>query len=126
MLEAYDNLYWTRLVAIEDFEAGRDRKHGLGRDIIDELQALELVEPDEESESWEALFDPSTFSTANQPLTLDRFRLPEAELKSWAERVVRIRADIEVRVKEIAVLEQDVDRHDENLPAVPTTRSRKG
>jgi len=35
------------------------------------------------------------------PLTLDRFRLTETELKSWAERIVRLRSDIDARAKDI-------------------------
>lgn len=79
-------------MVIEDFEAGLDRKHALGRDIVDELQALELVEPDDDSVDWQAHFDPTKFTEGNQPLTMDRYRLSEAELKDWAERLTRLRA----------------------------------
>ena len=38
LLLDYKNLYWTRLMAIEVFAPGFDRKHALGPDIVDELQ----------------------------------------------------------------------------------------
>lgn len=65
LLEVYDKLYWTRLVVIEDYRAGCDRKHALGPDIVDELQALEDEDEDDETRSWQALFDPEAFTLAN-------------------------------------------------------------
>ena len=76
------------MVTIENYLEGRDRKHALGPDIVEELQALEAEDEDEDSGSWSALFDPTAFTEANQPLSLDRFRLSAAELETWAQRLV--------------------------------------
>lgn len=37
LLELYSNLYWTRLVTIENIQYGVDRKFPLGPDLVEEL-----------------------------------------------------------------------------------------
>ena len=34
--EYYNHLYWTRLIPVEDYQEGEDRKKPLGPDIIEE------------------------------------------------------------------------------------------
>ena len=89
-------------MAIEVFAPGFDRKHALGPDIVEELQALQEEEADDDQEEWQALFDIDAFTRANQPLLLDRFRLSEEELKTWAERCTKLRTVIEVKAKQRA------------------------
>ena len=48
-------------------------------------------------DEWQATFDPETFTKANQPLSLDRFRLSAEELREWAVRLTRMRAEVEAR-----------------------------
>ena len=75
---------------------------------------------DEDVDEWQATFDPEVFTKANQPLSLDRFRLSEEELKEWAERITKIRAGIETKAKS----HNDAEPVSEIENEVP--RSRKG
>lgn len=46
---------------IDGYEGKHDRKHPLGPDIVEELQALHLVDEDPPAE-WKPKFDPDTFT----------------------------------------------------------------
>lgn len=114
LLKDYKNLHWTRLIAIEGYAAGFDRKFALGPDIVEELQALLESEDEGDPGEWQALFDLDAFTEANQPLSLDRFRLSEEELREWAERLTRLRAEIEGRAGRLAHSEPEGDVADQN------------
>lgn len=107
-------------MAVESFEAGVDRKHLIGPDLVSELR--DLIEAGEEVDidQWRAVFDPESFAKEHQPLSLERFKLSEGELKEWAERCSRIRAEINEKAKSLVQAEPAVDQDD----AEP--RSRKG
>ena len=40
LLADYKNLYWTRLMCIENYEQDQERKWPLGPDIVEECQAI--------------------------------------------------------------------------------------
>jgi len=107
-------------MAVEGYDSGFDRKHALGPDIVEELQSLEAVDADDSLDEWAPLFDPESFTQAHQPLSLDRYRLSEEELKAWAQRLVRLRAEIDQRAKRLV----DVEPAAEMDAVIP--RSRKG
>jgi hypothetical protein len=48
------------------------------------------------------VFDPDEYTKANQPMTLDRHRLTEDELRSWAGRLTQLRRDIEQKAERFA------------------------
>lgn len=107
-------------MAVESFEAGVDRKHLIGPDLVEELRELIEADDREDTDQWRPAFDPESFAKENQPLSLERFKLSEDELKAWAERCSRIRAEIDSKAKRLVPEEPAVDRGN----AVP--RSRKG
>jgi len=107
-------------MVIEDFEEGRSRKHDIGPDVLEEVQAVFDLPEDEEVDQWRAYFDPEHFIAENQPLTLDRFRLTTPELKTWAERMTKIRADITAKASRLK--QHEPVEHNE----VEEPRSRKG
>ena len=51
---------------------------------------LEEVDPDQ----WAPLYEPTDFNEVHGPLTIEEYRLPEDDLKTWAERCSRIREAI--------------------------------
>jgi len=84
LLEDYRHLYWTRLLVIEDYEPGQDRKWPMGPDVFEECEAvarLPAVDPD----NWHPLFEPTEFTQAHQPLLVEQYRLSPADLRTWAE-----------------------------------------
>ena len=102
----YKNLYWTRLMSIGDFEVEQARKWQLGPDLIEECQAvvdMEAVDPDE----WEPLFDPHKFNVDHGPLKLEQYRLPQEDLRAWAERCVKLREAIAAKAKQQTVEEPE-------------------
>ena len=108
------------MIVLDNFAVDVNRKHALAQDIVEELEQMwtEGVEGDEDD--WQPLFDPDDFTQANQPLSLDRFRLTEDELKSWAERLSRLRASITERANSWANVEPEA------AAQAPSGRSRRG
>ena len=51
------------------------------------------MEPIDE-DRWTPLFEPTDFNNQHQPLEIEHYRLSEADLKSWAERCMALRATI--------------------------------
>ena len=90
LLLNYKNLYWSRLMSIDEYETGLARKWPLGKDIIEELHDVaELAEVD--LANWTPLFDPEKFNEVHGPLLLSNYMLSKAELQSWAERISTLR-----------------------------------
>ena len=115
----YKNLFWTRLMIIDGFEQGQERKWPLGPDLIEECQAvanLPAVDPDD----WKPLFEPTDYNEAHGPLEIEGNKLSSEEMLSWAERAVQIRESITLRSKQY-VANQD----EEGLQEQPA-RSQKG
>ena len=63
---------------------GQRSRYAIGPDLVEELEEV-VCDDDEDLDAWQAAFDPEVFTQVNQPLSLDRFRLSEEELKRWAE-----------------------------------------
>ena len=98
ILAEYRLLSWTRLMRIEDFEEGQERKIPLGPDVVEECQAvadLEEVDPVQRA----PVFDPAAFNEAHQPLAIEDYRLQEEDLRAWAERCVTLRAAFNERAR---------------------------
>ena len=89
LLEDYRNLYWTRLMTIEDYEPDLDRKYPLGPDVVEECRAVTDLDP-VNVENWSPLFEPEEFNREHGPLLIENFRLPPDDLKAWAERAVKL------------------------------------
>ena len=79
IIQDYHRLFWTRLMAIDGYEAGQERKWPLGPDIVEECQAVEQL-PAVDEDEWAPLFEPAEFNVAQGPLTLDGYRLSSTEL----------------------------------------------
>ena len=99
LLKDYKNLYWTRLMQVEDYEAGMDRKLPMGPDIVEACQSVADMDSDEDAE-WSPLFEPTDFNKEHGPLEVEEYRLPADDLKAWAERCVALRSSIAERAKE--------------------------
>ena len=93
LLLDFKNLYWTRLMTIDGFEAGLDRKIPIGPDLVEECQTvmdLPPVDPD----VWAPTFDPTDFNEKNRPLYIDDYKMSEPELKYWSVRATILRKKI--------------------------------
>ena len=84
LLEFYNHLYWTRLISLEDYREGEDRKYPLGPDIVEECQAIANLE-EEDNHSWAPLYEPTEFNEEHKPLKLEQYKLPKEDLLTWAE-----------------------------------------
>ena len=73
----------------------------LGPDVVEECQAVAEL-PTENAEDWMPLFFPNDFTEEHGPLKVEQYRLTPDELKSWAERCVKIRASIADKAKNCA------------------------
>ena len=100
LLDDYRTLSWTRLMTIAPetawnagFEMGQERKWPLGPDIVEECQAVEEL-PAAEPDAWKPLFEPTEFNDAHGPLEVAAYKLTDAQLLQWAQRCVKIRAEI--------------------------------
>ena len=74
-------------------EDNQSYRYSLGPDIVEEcnaVAALPIVDPD----SWVPLFDPHDFVEAQGPLQVEQYQLPSEDLQTWAERAVKLRANI--------------------------------
>ena len=87
LLEDYRHLYWTRLMVLEGYETGQERKWPLGPDVVEECQAVEQL-PEARQHEWEPLFEPADFNEQHGPLELDRYRLTSAEMEAWAVKAI--------------------------------------
>ena len=119
MLEDYRTLSWTRLMIINDYEVGQQRKWPLGPDIVEECQAVDEL-PAVDPDHWTPLFEPTDFNDNHGPLQLEDYRLSQEELKRWAERCTAIRAAIVQRAREL------VQQEPEEPDQVENVRSRRG
>ena len=104
ILKEFKNLYWTRIIEVDQFESGLDRKFNLGPDLIEECRAitgLDSVDPD----NWKPLFNPSQFNADHGPLKIDQYRLNPDLLRYWAEKCTQMRKEITERAKLAATTE---------------------
>ena len=92
----YKNLYWTRLISIEGFEPSPDIladdqrfRWPLGPDIVEECNSVADLPADEPNE-WAPLFDPQQFADENRPLELERYRLPQEDIRMWYDKAVQL------------------------------------
>ena len=75
---------------MDNFQEEEERRWPLGPDVADECEAVASL-PEVDPSEWVPLFEPTSFSSDNAPLEVDRFRLSAEELKEWSERSARIR-----------------------------------
>ena len=112
-------------MVIEDFEEGLPRKHSISPDLVEELSAVFDLPEDEQVSQWRAFFDPEHFTQENQPLSLDRFKLTTEELRTWAERMTRMRADITAKADRLKRPDPvDDDQAEEPRPRKGYKRSK--
>ena len=107
LLLDYKHLFWSRIITVDGFEVDLMQMWPLGPDIIEECKAVAGIQPDD-IESWVPLFEPADFNDAHGPLKLEDYQLSQEELKTWAERVIKIRADIMQKAKISAETEADI------------------
>ena len=60
-------------MVIEDFEAGINRKFQLGKDIIEEVEAVQSL-PEQEQPGWSPLFEPISYNEEHGPLLIENYR----------------------------------------------------
>ena len=107
LLLDYKHLFWSRLISVHGFEVDLMQMWPLGPDIIEECQAVAGI-PQDDKVSWAPLFEPADFNDAHGPLNLEDYQLSQEELKTWAERVIKIRAGIMQKAKTSAETEADM------------------
>ena len=49
---------------------------------------------DADDQEWAPLFEPTDFNKEHGPLEIEQYRLPQDDLRAWAERCVKLRATI--------------------------------
>ena len=80
-------------MSTDTFDAHQERKYPIGPDAVEECQAVADVPPDD-CDDWSPLFDPHKFNDEYGPLEIENYRLPPEDLQIWAERCVKLRANI--------------------------------
>ena len=70
----FKNLFWTRLMIVENYECDHTRKFALAPDIIEECQAVADLPP-VDPETWQPLFEPGDFNDEHGPLEIDTYKL---------------------------------------------------
>ena len=94
--EAYHNLYWTRLVTLQQQEAVDPQMHPIAEDVIEALSDLNQQDSDNE-QTWQLLFDPKQLED-NMVLTdTQAFSLGQQKMREWGSRVTLIREKIAKR-----------------------------
>ena len=83
-------------------------KWPLGPDIIEECKEIDAL-PTVDPAHWKPLFEPADFNNEHGPLVLENYRLSQDDMLSWAERVIKLRADIVERAKLHSDLEPQVE-----------------
>ena len=73
LLLNHKNLYWTRLMVIENYEADHERKWPLGPDLVEECQAVVSL-PLSDEVGKNLLFDPYVFNEEHGPLQVEDYR----------------------------------------------------
>ena len=101
LLKDYKNAYWTRVLDLQQFEAGQDRKLPMGPDLVEECSDVADL-PQVEPGNWKPLFEPLRFNEANGPLTLEEFKLNPDLLRYWAEACSKMRKDVTSRSEQAA------------------------
>ena len=61
MLLDYKNTYWSRLMVLDNYETGEQRKWPLGKDIVEEIKYVAEL-PEVEPLDLVPLFDPLKFN----------------------------------------------------------------
>lgn len=116
LLENYKNVNWTRVIAVQGFEALQEEedqyKWPLGPDVVEQCNIVAEL-PAEGDEAWNALFDPNAFNELNKPLEFEKYRLPQEDLKTWANRAINLRIRIVERSK--SFIDNQEEDHDSRL-----------
>ena len=73
-MHPYKNLYWTRLISRENYQAAAPKSWPVGRDLADEFDQLFWVDEDELPE-WKAHWDAVTFAQEHAELKTAGWRL---------------------------------------------------
>lgn len=117
--EAFHNMYWTRIRAVDAEADEESERHGMAADIIEAWNEIE-----EASEllglTHQVHYDPRQFAAENPDATKEEFALPAEELRNWGNRCSSVRASIIRKSHE----QKDDPPSDEAQPTCG--RSRKG
>ena len=57
ILETYKNLYWTRLITMDDFRTDKYDNHHIGPDIAEVVIEMYKLDADDKPQ-WKPIFDP--------------------------------------------------------------------
>ena len=102
----YKNLYWTRMIRVENYEPVTDLdiadnryRWPLEPDILDHCNAVADL-PEADPEGWEPLFQADSFVEQHDDIRVESFRLPNEDLEVWADRAVKLRAAIVARARD--------------------------
>lgn len=83
--EAFQNLYWTRILTVDQEAEEETERHALAADIIEAWNEI-----DEASEllglTHQVHFDPRQFAAENPAPTKEEFELSSDERRQWGER----------------------------------------
>ena len=91
--EIFKNLFWTRVVAVHDYQAESQKSWPIAPDLSDEHDHMFTVAEDALPE-LEPYFDHAAFSKQNPQPQVAVWRLPEDRLMQLAKNVTGIRARI--------------------------------
>ena len=90
----YKNLYWTRMIKVENYEPVTDLDIAASRyrwplapDILEHCNAVADL-PEVDPDSWTPLFLAEDFVKEHDDLRLELFRLPREDLEVWVWRAV--------------------------------------
>ena len=109
-LERFKNLYWSRVIVLQDHLPGEQMRWPLVEEIRDNREVLAMVDQQQDPElifdhagvqldevAWHLHFDPQAFSEQHGELKLDAYRLSEEQLHAQGVEVSKLRGQIEFK-----------------------------
>ena len=111
LTEKFKNLYWSRLISLQDFRVGEHERWPMVLDIKENSEAMAALENEEES-YWELQFDPRAFCEKHGELKLADYQLSEDQLKEYAVKASTIRKEITNKATCLRTVEDESESFD--------------
>ena len=115
----YKNQSWSRVIKVDGFLPGLEEKYEIGPDLFSELQHMQAIDIDS-TPKWEPLFDPTEFQRTLGNINFEDWKLDEDQLRNYAQDVMNLRQNINMRAEAIKLNAEEPPEEDYNR------RSRKG
>ena len=85
----FKNLYWTRVISMDNFLPKQQQRYEMGPDVALEVDNMYRLDIDR-LPAWIPHFDPVAFQQQHKDIKLTDWKLEEPELQAWATRAIEI------------------------------------